>query len=92
MVGCPRGAGKQLAVQGVLYVVTAVTENALSLQMRAEFCHGAHDESITMALDDACAQLRLAHAQCYYTCQGRTVRDRHIVLLETTPSTSACVL
>ena len=21
---------------------------------------------------------------CYYTCQGRTVRDRHIVLLDTT--------
>ena len=21
---------------------------------------------------------------CYYTCQGRTVRDRHLVLLDTT--------
>ena len=28
--------------------------------------------------------LRLAHAMCYYTCQGRTVRDHHIVLLDTT--------
>ena len=51
--------------------------------MRAEFCHGAKDERISISLDDACAQLRMAHAQCYYTCQGRTVRDRHIVLLDT---------
>ena len=26
----------------------------------------------------------MAHAQCYYTVQGRTVRDRPIVLLDTT--------
>ncbi len=37
-----------------------------------------------MPLDEACVQLRLCHAMCYYTCQGRTVRDRHIVLLDTT--------
>ena len=26
----------------------------------------------------------MAHAMCYYTSQGRTIRDRHIVLLDTT--------
>ena len=31
-----------------------------------------------------CTQLRMAHAMCYYTSQGRTIRDRHIVLLDTT--------
>ncbi len=52
--------------------------------MRPEYCRGAEDEKVSVPLDDACAQLRMCHAVCYYTSQGRTVRDRHIVLLDTT--------
>ena len=51
--------------------------------MRPEYCRGAEDERVGVPLADACAQLRLCHAMCYYTVQGRTVRDRHIVLLDT---------
>ena len=83
-MGCPRGSGKQLTVQGVLYVVTAITEDALELQMHRDYCRGAKDERISVPMDDACAQLRMSHAMCFYTCQGRNVRDRHIVLLDTT--------
>ena len=83
LIGCPRGSGKQLTVQGVIYTVTAITENELELQMRPEYCHGRDDEKVSVPLDEACAQLRLCHAMCYYTCHGRTVRDRHIVLLDT---------
>ena len=83
LVGCPRGSGKQLTVQGVTYIVTAITATGLELEMRPEYCRGAEDERIRVPLVDACAQLRLCHAVCYYTCQGRTVRDRHIVLLDT---------
>ena len=36
LVGCPRGSGKQLTVQGVLYIVTAISEKALELEMRPE--------------------------------------------------------
>ena len=43
----------------------------------------ADDETARVPLDQACTQLRLCHAMCYYTCQGRMVRDRHIVLLDT---------
>ena len=42
-----------------------------------------NDERASVPLEDVCEQLRLCHAMCYYTCQGRTVRDRHIVLLDT---------
>ena len=84
LIGCPRGSGKQLTVQGVIYVVTAIAEDALELQMRPEYCRGAEDERVSVPLDEACAQLRMCHAMCYYTCQGRTVRDRHLVLLDTT--------
>ena len=27
--------------------------------------------------------LRLTHAMCYYTAQGRTVRDKHVLLIDT---------
>ena len=31
LIGCPRGSGKQLTVQSVVYVVTAIAEDALEL-------------------------------------------------------------
>ena len=40
-----------------------------------------HD--VTLPLVDAPAVLRLTHAMCYFTMQGRTLRDRHILLLDT---------
>ena len=84
LIGCPRGSGERLTVQGVVDVVTAIVDGALELQMRPAYCHRAEDERIRVPLKEACAQLRMCHAMCYYTCQGRTVRDRDIVLLDTT--------
>ena len=83
LIGCPRGSGQHLVVQGVIYTVTGITETHVELQMRPEYCRGADDEKATVPLGDVCAQMRLCHAMCYYTVQGRTVRGRHIVLLDT---------
>ena len=83
LLGCPRSLGKQLTVQGVIYTVTGITDTHLELRMRPEYCRGAEDETALVPLDEACTQLRLCHAMCYFTCQGRTIRDRHIVLLDT---------
>ena len=83
LIGCPRGSGMQATVQGVIYVVTAITANALELQMRPEYRKGEDDDQTSVTLANACKLLRLCHAQCYYTVQGRTVRDRHILLLDT---------
>ena len=83
LIGCPRGSGKQLVVQGVIYTVTGITDTHLNVQMQPEYCHGADDEQASVPLEDVCEQLRLTHAMCFYTTQGRTVRDRHIVLLDT---------
>jgi hypothetical protein len=87
LIGCPRGTGTKLVVQGVLYIVTDITATAICLRMRAEYCKDpeelADDEKAEVALEDACSMLRLSHASCYYTVQGRTVKDRHIVLLDT---------
>ena len=51
--------------------------------MRPEYRHGADDEKASVPLQHVCEQLRLTHSMCFYTVQGRTVRDRHIVLLDT---------
>jgi hypothetical protein len=81
--GCPRGSGKELVVQGVVYYVTSVTQTHLELQMLQDYCHGRKDEQVSVPIEEACAQLRPAHAMCYYSVQGRTIRDRHVVLLDT---------
>jgi len=39
-------------------------------------------EEVTVPLDDVAHVLRLSHAMCFYTVQGRTFRD-HTVLLDT---------
>lgn len=83
LIGCPRGSGTNLVVQGVIYKVLDITEEIVKLQMCEEYCHGADDETVEIPRDSVVSQLRLTHAMCYYTCQGRTVKDRHIVLLDT---------
>ena len=72
-----------MVVQGVIYSVVEITEETVKLQMRQEYCNGADDEAVEIPRDSVVSQLRLTHAMCYYTCQGRTVKDRHIVLLDT---------
>ena len=84
LIGCPRGSGKQLVVQGVVYVVVSMDPEAVHLEMLPEYRHGAAGEQAKVPWEDVCGQLRMAHAMCYYTSQGRTIRDRHIVLLDTT--------
>jgi hypothetical protein len=83
LIGCPRGCGKQLVVQGVVYCVMNIDETHVKVQMLPEYCNGCKDEEVSIPREDMCTQLRLSHAMCYYTVQGRTIRDRHIVLLDT---------
>ena len=86
LIGCPRGSGKSLVVQGVLYTVVDIRDKVVQLRMREEYCRGEKDEEVEVPLNEVCSQLRLTHAMCYYTCQGRTVKDRHILLMDTTHS------
>ena len=60
-----------------------ITEEKIELQMLPDYCHGSKDEKVTIPIEEVCLQLRMSHAMCYYTVQGRTIRDRHIVLLDT---------
>ena len=83
LIGCPRGSGKKLAVQGVVYTILDIGETIVKLQMLPEYDPAKKATPIEIPIDDMCSQMRLCHAMCYYTIQGRTIRDRHIVLLDT---------
>ena len=42
-----------------------------------------HLERVTLTHLDACRNLRMTYALCYYSAQGTTLRDRHVVLFDT---------
>ena len=67
--------------------MTEITGTTLFVQMTDDFCRTRGqvetDERAELPLENVCAHLRLCHAMCYYTVQGSTIRDRHIVLLDT---------
>ena len=103
LIGCPRGSGKAAlgVVQGVVYSVQHIAQDAVTLQMLPEYRHepitspdneenreqevvdvSSAKEEVTVPMGDLPAVMRLTHAMCYYTVQGRTFQD-HTVLLDT---------
>ena len=71
-------ADKYGVTQGV--VDTFLYIGAFSVvRMRPEY----GDEEIEVPLAEVPYLLRLTHAMCYYTMQARTVKNRHMVLLDT---------
>jgi hypothetical protein len=87
LIGCTRGSGKKRVVQGVVYVITDIAESDVQLEMLDEYCRDplnkCGDEIPKVPIEEMCSQLRLTHAMCYYTIQGRTIKNRHIQLLDT---------
>jgi hypothetical protein len=79
-------------LNGVSYTVTGVDSESVRVALAPEFAGTAtledddDDEeeprTTTVSLEDAGQLLRLQHAMCYYSCQGRTVRSGSVVLLE----------
>jgi len=91
LIGCPRGSGKVAmgVVQGVVYVVKQISDTHATLEMTRDYCKDPTKppdpltkEVAVVLLDDLAEVLRLTHAMCYYTCQGRTM-DSHVVLMDT---------
>ena len=79
LIGCPRGRGNKYGVvQGVVYTLILIDRFCV-LRMRPEY----GDEEIEVPLDEIPYLLRLTHAMCYYTIQGRTIKDRRILLIDT---------
>ena len=78
----PPSSRPHLTVQGFICILSGITNTHLELCMHPECCWGSDDERTLVLLDQACTQLRLCHAMCYYACQGRTISNHHIILLD----------
>ena len=92
LMGCPRGSGmKTHIVQGVIYTAVHVNAERVVLQMRREYTENLNpsDENdevpeVIVPLGDVPALLRLTHAMCYFTCQGRSIDlNKPVLLIDT---------
>ena len=73
------GRGKKhQVVRGVVYTLLYIGRFCV-LRMGPEY----GDEEIEVPLEEIPYLLRLTHAMCYYTIQGRTLRDKKILLIDT---------
>ena len=83
VLGCS-GERKKI-INGCEYVVTAVSDDSVVVDMHADFRTGndAKELGVTLTHPEASRWLRLAYARCYYTSQGRTLRDAVVVMLDT---------
>ena len=86
-------------VQGVVYHVTSIEGTHVSLVMNAEYQNSTDEDEddedapdadvakapshIQLPMADVPKLLRLTHAMCYFTVQGRTLRDKKLLLVDT---------
>ena len=76
----PRHWGEDSDCAGVIYTVVYIDDQKVVLQMRKEYTEKLNPEDeddevheVTVPLGDVPALLRLTHAMCYFTCQGRSI-------------------
>ena len=85
LMGCSRS--NDGIVNGVTYIVRAVTATTVTVDMDRRFWLSPQpsnrEVNLTLSHKDAGTLLRLSHALVYANVQGRTIRDRHVVLLDT---------
>ena len=67
-------------LNGTEYEVLEADKDGVLVQMTEEFGGGA---PVLLNHHDASKYLRLGYAVCYYTVQGRTIRGRRVLLLDT---------
>ena len=74
------GAGKSRKVlNGVLYIVERYTQEVIDIRPHEDF----KAKPVQVSLREASDHLRLCYAAVYYSCQGLTLRDQHVMLLDT---------
>ena len=76
---------KKKVINGCEYLVTAVTEDAVAVDMHPDYHTGnaAKERGVVLTHEEASEWLRLAYARCYYPTQGRAIRDAVVMLLDT---------
>jgi hypothetical protein len=85
LMGCSRSGDR--IVNGVPYTVRALTDETVTVDMRREFWLNPEpsdgEVNVVLSHKETATTLRLTHALVYANVQGRTIRERHVVLLDT---------
>ena len=63
----------------MVYIVRGFTNDTLQVVAHADFRDG-DEEVIELPLWEAAESLRLCYAAVYHSCQGRTLRQGHVLL------------
>ena len=67
------------------YEVTYITDTHLEVRkLHPDGDEDKHGKPFIISHEEVAKRMRLQHALCYYTSQGRTFRDGPCVLLDTT--------
>ena len=77
---CRRKYEKNSCVSGAVYVVDGWDATTITVKLHSDYTET--EQRIILGHNKAAEILRLQHALCYASIQGRTFRDTHIVLLD----------
>ena len=77
---CRRKYEKNSCVSGAVYVVDGWNGTTITVKLHSDYTET--EQRIILGHNKAAEILRLQHALCYASIQGRTFRDTHIVLLD----------
>ena len=91
LLGCTRGRQKKV-LNAMTYRVMNVEDGQVQLEMAQEFKPEAtkdsadeeeeEEEILSLSLEETAALMRPTHCLVYYTAQGRTLRDKNVLLLD----------
>ena len=74
------GASKKI-LNGTDYIVKELGEHRVVVELAPEY-RATDGAEVALNYEEASMYLRLRYAMCYFTIQGRTLRDQHILLLD----------
>ena len=74
------GRTSRKVLNGVMYIAHSFTDEHLTVQVHPDF---GEEELIELPLREASDNLRLCYAAVYQSCQGRTLRNQHVMLMDT---------
>jgi hypothetical protein len=74
------GRTSRTILNGVMYTVRDFTDDTITVAVHPDFAEG--EQIIELPVREAAENLRLSYAAVYHTCQGRTLHNQHVLLLD----------
>ena len=81
------GRTSRAILNGVMYVAQDFNDETITVAVHPDFAEGG-EQHIELPVREAAENLRLSYAAVYHTCQGRTLQNQHVLLLDVCSHTS----